>query len=60
MGRPEKTKQVTVYLPLDVAKKLERIAVLQRRKMGPMVLDILYEFFALKAQQEAKDATLVR
>jgi hypothetical protein len=48
MPKPVKTKQVTVYLTLDLAKKLEQEGIRRRRKMGPTVVEILIDFFEQK------------
>lgn len=64
MPRPDKTKQVTVYLLPELSKKLEREAIKRRRKMGPTVIEILHDYFDREGQavtqQEPKDAALVR
>lgn len=52
MGKPAKTKQVTLYLPLGLARQVQAEGVRRRRKMGPAVIEILLEHFKNQADIE--------
>lgn len=61
MPKPAKTRQVTLYLPLALARQVQAEGIRRRRKMGPAVLEILIEFFeeqrARKGEEQFEEQT---